>query len=311
MCAVRHAEREVHVESRRGGALDAGRLGGVVEVGELHQLVQSVVGRQGRVEQHVGHIGGGQHVEASAHAEGLQRAVHAGIEVDIGLTEGDGLGLLPGVDEQQVAGSHAHVHLNLVEVREVDVALHVQRLFVIGIESEVLEQQVGAHDAHGVIVEAHAHAVGHADQVGRVEVDFAVDVGRVGGALDGQLAFAVALQTYQLVGNEAVGYRQREACHREGGIDSARVLTVGVGGERTLQQSELLIVEQETGLDGVATVLTLHVDELAADIADGSSLVGHLLDGHIRHDGDMLLAVHHDVVVAVELTAQVWQVGQH
>ena len=92
--------------------------------------------------------------------------MHAGEEVHVSLAVGDALGLLLRVDEHQVACSHTHVDGNAVGIREVYVAHDVQRLLVIGIESEVLEHQVGAYDADGVVVEAHADAVGNADEIG-------------------------------------------------------------------------------------------------------------------------------------------------
>ena len=78
-----------------------------------------------------------------------------------------------------------------------------------------------------------------------------------------------------------------------------------------LQQSELLVVEHQTGLDGVAVVLALHVDKLGAEVADVRPFEGHVADGHVGHDADVLVAVYHDMVVAVELARKLRQVGQH
>jgi diaminopimelate decarboxylase len=73
---------------------------------EFHQLIQSVVGREWRVEQHIGHIRRAQHIQTPSHIHLFQRALQAGKEVDVRLAEGDGFVFLFCVDEQQVTGTH-------------------------------------------------------------------------------------------------------------------------------------------------------------------------------------------------------------
>ena len=193
----------------------------------------------------------------------------------------------------------------MIHVGEVDAAHHVQRLIVVGIESEVLQQQLAADDAYGVVVEAHADAVRDADEVGRVDIHLAVDVGMAGSAPDGHAAFCIAVETDDLVGHEAVDERQRGACHVERGVDETFILVL-VGAS---EQAELLAVEHQAGFDGVGVVLLLQVHKLGAQVADVGTLVGHACHRHVRGHGDMLILVLQDVVVTVELAGDARQVG--
>ena len=204
MRTLRHTDRQVGSDTAGHGTLDDG-LGGVGEVRKLHEVVQTVVSREGRVEQHIGHIRGAKYVETASHVHLLQRSLQTGEEVHEGLAVGNALGLLFTVDEHEVTGPHPHVDGDTVQIAEVDVAHQVQRFVVIGVESEVLQQQVTAYDTHGVVVEAHPDAIGDTHQIGGIDIDLTVHVGVLGGALDGQFTFAVALQTDDLVCYESVG----------------------------------------------------------------------------------------------------------
>ena len=124
---------------------------------------------------------------------------------------------------------------------------------------------MGTHNTDGVVVEAHADAVGYTDEVGRIDEYLTVDLRMDGGALDGQLAFAVALETHDLIGHEAIEDGEGHTGHREDGIDSAFALILITA----VEQSEFLVVEHQAGVDGVGVILLHQVDELRADIADG------------------------------------------
>ncbi len=136
--------------------------------------------------------------------EHVKWSSHTGKEVDEGLSECNRLGLLAGIDELQVSGSHAHVHRDAFGVGEVYVAHDVQRFVIVGIESEILQQQVRAHDTYRVVIKAHPHAVGNTDQIGRVDVYLTIYQRVGGGALDGHAAFAETFETYYLIGYKAV-----------------------------------------------------------------------------------------------------------
>ena len=126
-----------------------------------------------------------------------------------------------------------------------------------------------------------------------------------GCALDGQFSLAEALKTYQLVGHETVGYRQRETGHGEEGVDVSVALIGAV------QQSEFFVVEHQTGLDGMGVVLLHQIHQLRTDIADGRTLEGHVLYGHIRGHGDMLVAVLQDMVVALQIAGDTGHIGEY
>ena len=53
--SLRHADCQVGLDTSGGGTGD-NDLGGIAEVCELYQLVETVVGRQWRIEQHIGHV---------------------------------------------------------------------------------------------------------------------------------------------------------------------------------------------------------------------------------------------------------------
>ena len=192
----------------------------------------------------------------------------------------------------------------MVEVGEVDAAHHVQRLVVVGVHAEVLQHQLAADDADGVVVEAHADAVGDADEMGIFDEHLTVDIRMTDGTPDSHAAFRVAVETEDLVGCKAVDERERHMCHIECGIDDSFAFVLICSTE----QAELLVVEQQTGLDSVGVVFVLQIDELRADIADGSALIGHFCHTHIGGYGDVLVPVLQDMVVAVELARDAGEV---
>ena len=163
-----------------------------------------VVRRQRRVTQDIAHIRRPQHIQASAHRHVVDGAAHAGYDIDEGLAVGHALGILLGTYQLEIPRPHAHVDRHAVRVAEVYIALDVERVVVIGIDGEVLQQQLRIDNAYGVVVEAQHHAIGDALQIGRVQEDFAIDLGRRQAALDGHLTLAIAMQAEQLVGHETV-----------------------------------------------------------------------------------------------------------
>ena len=181
------------------------------------------------------------------------------------------------IDQQQVTGSHTHVHRDTVHIREIDVTHHVDRLVVVGIESEVLEQQTGIDDTHRVVVKTHADAVGQTYQIGIFHIELTVYLRMFQRSLDGEVTLGITLETHDLVFYETVDKRQWETGHVEDSIDMSLVLILIV----TAQGAEFLIVQHEVGLDGVGVVLFHQIDKLRTEIADDGSLVGHILDGHI------------------------------
>ena len=122
---------------------------------------------------------------------------------------------------------------------------------------------MGTDDTHGVVVETHPDTVGLTHQEGIFHIDFAIHLWTGGGALDGQFSFAVAFQTNQLVWHETVGNRQRETGHGEACVDVS-VALIG-----TTQQSELLVVEHQTGFHSVGVIFFHQIHQFRADITDG------------------------------------------
>ena len=238
--------------------------------------------------------------------------MQTGEKIDKGFTVGDALGLLLGIDEHQVPGPHPHVDLDMLGIGEVDVAHQVQRLVVVGIESEVLQQEVTAYDSHRVVIESHPNAIGDTHEIGRVDVDFAVDIGVGCRALDLQFAFAVALQTDNLVGHHTVGNGEGHSRHGERGVDDAfscsRLFLVLID---AAEQSEFLIVEHQSGLNGMGIVFLLQIDQFRTDIADGRAFVGHILNGHIGGYRIALVLILQDMVVAVKPASDLRQIGDY
>ena len=127
------------------------------------------------------------------------------------------------------------------------------------------------------------------------------------GTLDGEFTFCKTLKTHNLIFDESVDERQWEAGHVECGINLSLVLVLIV----PAQGAELLIVEHEVGLDGMGVILLHQIYQLGADIADGGSLIGHVLYGHIRDHREFLVLVLQDMVIAVELAGDLRQIGYH
>ena len=80
---------------------------------------------------------------------------------------------------------------------------------------------MASYDTYRVIIETHADAVWNTHEIGRVDIDFAVDIGMGCRSLDRQFAFAIALQTDNLVGYHTVGDGEWHTCHGECGVDDA------------------------------------------------------------------------------------------
>ena len=137
MGALRHLEGHIHRESVEWRTLDD-NLRGVAEVRKLNQIVQLIVGGQGRVAQHIAHIGSSKYLQTTTHIQVVQRTTHGGKHIDEGLSIGYALGILLGVDNLEITGSHPHVDHHLIEIGEVDLALDVQRVLIIRIQGEVL-----------------------------------------------------------------------------------------------------------------------------------------------------------------------------
>ena len=62
--------------------------------------------------------------------------------------------MLLDTDNLEVAGLHTQIDHDPLKVTEVHITLHVQRIVIIGIDGEVLKQQVRVLDAYRVVVEA-------------------------------------------------------------------------------------------------------------------------------------------------------------
>ena len=175
------------------------------------------------------------------------------------------------------------------------------------IESEVLQQQLGAHDTDGVVIKSHTDAVWDADEIGRVDIHLTIHLRLAGGTTDREVALAIALQTYQLVGNEAIDQRKRQTGHLEVGIDIPLTLVL----IDTTEQTELHIVEHQTGLHSMGVVLLHQINQLSTDITNGRSFIGHVAHTHITGHRDMLVLILHDMVVAVKLTGDTGQIRNH
>ena len=95
----------------------------------------------------------------------------------------------------------------MIGIREVNVTHQVQQVVMTRIQAEVLEQQLGAYDTYGVVIETHADAVRNADQIGRINKHLAVHLRMSSGATNGDTTLAVTLKTYQLIGHETINQR--------------------------------------------------------------------------------------------------------
>ena len=208
----------------------------------------------------------------------VERTVNASEEIDEGLSVGHAAAVLFRIDQLEVVGTHPHIHAYFVQVGEVDVARHVQRILVVGIHLEVFEQQVATHDAHRVVAEAHVDAVGDADHVAGIEEYLAVDFRTLQRTLDAQVAFTVAFETKELVGYETVDKRHGQALERKHHVDGI----FPVGGVGARNGAHLLSFHRQCAVDEVRTVFQRHVHELRAEVAHGIALVGHLVDCHRR-----------------------------
>ena len=102
----------------------------IAKVGKLNQLIQSVIGRQWRIEQQVFHISRTEHIESATHVKPIERSLHTSQEVYVSLTPRHALSLLLRVDKQEVACTHSHIHHYMFGVREINATHKVQQVVV-------------------------------------------------------------------------------------------------------------------------------------------------------------------------------------
>ena len=124
---------------------------------------------------------------------------------------------------------------------------------------------MGAHDTDGVIIEAHPDTVGRTDQIGGIDIHLAIDIGMNQTAMHIERTIAIAFETDDLIGDEAIDDRERRTRHGEGGIEHALAL-IAIG---ATQQAELLVVTHQTGLYGMGIILHHHIHQFGADITEG------------------------------------------
>ena len=72
------------------------------------------------------------------------------------------------------------------------------------VDDEIIEEQVTVNNAHGIVVEAQRHSVRDADKSRLGQQQLAIHLRTRQAALYGQLTIAVALQSDDLVGHEAI-----------------------------------------------------------------------------------------------------------
>ena len=114
---------------------------------------------------------------------------------------------------------HAHLHVHLVQIAEVYVSGDVQRVFIVSVEFEILEQQIASFDSYRVVREAHLHAVGIAEDVARIQEHLSIHLRCTQRTFHIQFSFCEAAESEQLLWNESVCQCQRHAAQRQGSIE--------------------------------------------------------------------------------------------
>ena len=264
-----------------------------------------IVGSQGGIAKDIGHIRSTQHFQSSAHVQIVGRTAHRGKDIDEGFAIGYAVRILLGTDNLEVTGPHAHINHHTVEVGEIDRALNVQRILVIGIEGEVVEQQLGIDNTHRVVVETKGHTIGYTLHIRGIEVDFAINMGSRQRTVNGHLAIRIALQAEQMIGNETIDNVQGQVHQLQIGIERALAYII-IG---TRQETYLHIVLHQTGFYSMGGIAFLQIEQFGADIADRTALVGHIANGHIAGYGDVPLGILHHVVVTLQHTGHAWHIG--
>ena len=129
------------------------------------------------------------------------------------------------------------------------------------------------------------------------------------GTLHVEDALAKAFQTDNLVGEESVEHRQRDAIQPELGVNPsvARFRARPIG---TFNRGHLVALAHEDAVDVVAAVSLWHIDELGTNVSHRVVLIDKLVDGHIGRDGEVVRSLD-DVIVAIEHTRNARCVGQH
>ena len=121
--------------------------------------------------------------------------------------------------------------------------------------------------------------------------------------MNGQFAFAIALESKQLVRNETVHHRQRQAFQQQTSINLSVILIVG-----TRQQAYLLVVLHQSSLNGMSIVLLLQIDQLGAHITDRAMLVGHVAYRHVADHRKMSVSIQNDMIVAIQQSRHLGQI---
>ena len=77
----------------------------------------------------------------------------------------------------------------------------------------------------------------------------------------------------------------------------------------SLQRAYRFIFKVQRGIDHMCAVFTEQIDELCPEVADGTALIGHLVDVHVAGYRDIVVGIHQQVVVAFHHACYLWQEG--
>ena len=81
----------------------------------------------------------------------------------------------------------------------------VKRSIVLIEYLKILKKEVASHDTHGVVGDAHLHAIGYAEDIGVIEIDLPIDVRLRERSFDAEVALPESAQSEDLIRNETVG----------------------------------------------------------------------------------------------------------
>ena len=160
------------------------------------------------------------------------------------------------------------------------------------------------YNSHRVVVETQADTINIADQIRRIEIDLTINLRTAHIALDCQLTFSIALQAKEFARYETVENIQWEALHGKLTIHASPTLAI-IG---SAEQADLLVVLHNASLDSMGVVTFLQIDQFSTKVSQMTTLVDHIMHGHITGHREMSFSILHHMEVTIEQAAHAWQV---
>ena len=245
-----------HIHPSQRDLLDRGLLyrSCVVEIDKSHHIPQTVVHRQGRVFQDIGHIGLPQDVHVPPHHQFLHRTAQRCVKIHIHLAVNHSPLGTGSIQQLIILGMHFKVHCRPFQIREIHLAVNGKRSLAFGEYIELLEHHLTVHHLHRFIIKTeHGRHLRHEESHG-IQCQFPIQQGFGRITFHGQCSINIPVQFHHAVGHKRIGDIQRKMF--EGYIRAQASRSFLRGQIDTSQMSYLLTIMAYIGIQMMILCLT-------------------------------------------------------